>query len=289
MSTAETFDLDETGKIDLSNIYDRTDPRTYYSTLRRLEYIIPETAKPVFQSIISTFRRTRDRGRLRILDVGCSYGINAAMLKCDLEMEDLYSFYDPGVVAGAKRNELVERDRRLMADLVKDRELEVVGLDVSEPALGYAQDANLLDATVGADLENGTLSTQESETLRGADLVISTGCVGYVTEQTIGKILEANAPRRPWMVHFVLRMFPFTRIQEVLEKKGYVTEKVETQTFLQRRFASQEERRQVLKRLDSLGIDPQGLEATGWYHAEAFISCPEEDCASFDLRPLVSM
>lgn len=289
MSAAEAFDLDETGKIDLSNIYDRPDPRQYYTTLRRLEYIIPESAKPVFQSIISTFRRTRDKGRVRILDVGCSYGINAAMLKGDLEMEDLYSFYDRGVVAGAKRNELVERDRQLMRDLVKDRELEIVGLDVSDEAIRYATDAGLLDAGIASDLENHAPSPAEAQTLSGADLVISTGCIGYVTERTFEKILAVNAPKRPWMVHFVLRMFPFAGIEKVLQKAGYITEKVETQTFLQRQFASQEERRQVLKRLEGLGVDPQGREGEGWYHAEAFISCPEEDCSSFDLRPLVSM
>lgn len=289
MSTAETFDLDETGKIDLSNIYDRPDPRSYYSTLRKLDYMIPEAAKPVFQSIISTFRRTRDRGRVRILDVGCSYGINAAMLKCDLEMEDLYSFYGPSVVASAKRPELIVRDRQLMQDLVKDRDLQVVGLDASEAAIRYATAASLLDDGVAADLEGAAPSAEEAAVLNGADIVISTGCIGYVGEQTIARILEANAPRRPWMAHFVLRMFPFDRIKKVLEKFGYVTEKVETQTFLQRRFASQEERRQVLARLGGLGIDAAGLEADGWYHAEAFISCPEEDCSSFDLRPLVSM
>ena len=289
MSTAETFDLDKTGKIDLSNIYDRPDPRSYYSTLRRLDYIIPEVAKPVFQGIISKFRRTRDKGRVRILDVGCSYGINAAILKGDLEMEDLYSFYDPGIVAGAKRSELVERDRQLMQDLVKDRELDVVGLDASEEAIRYAVDAKLLNNGIAADLENGRPSPEEADVLRGTDLVISTGCVGYVTESTFERILEANAPRRPWMAHLVLRMFPFDGIEKVLKKFGYVTEKVETQTYLQRQFASQEERRQVLNRLEGLGIDPRGLEADGWYHAEAFISCPEEDCSSFDLRPLVSM
>jgi len=251
--------------------------------------MIPETAKPVFQSIISTFRRTRDKGRLRILDVGCSYGINAAMLKCDLEMEDLYSFYDPGVVAGAKRHELIERDRRLLNDLVKDRELEVVGLDASEPAISYATEARLLNGGVSADLEAAGPAPQDAEVLRGVDLVISTGCIGYVSESTIERILEVNAPRRPWMAHFVLRMFPFDRIQKVLTNFGYVTEKIETQTFLQRRFATQDERRQVLSRLGGLGIDAEGREADGWYHAEAFISCPEEDCSSFDLRPLVSM
>ena len=107
MSTAETFEYDDIGKIDLTNIYDRPDPRLYYSTLRRLEYIIPETAKPVFQQAIEAYRQTHDKDKVRILDVGCSYGINAAILKGDLEMEQLYTLYAPpnhrdGVVHATK-------------------------------------------------------------------------------------------------------------------------------------------------------------------------------------------
>ena len=81
------------------------------------------------------------------------------------------------------------------------------------------------------------------------------------------------------MAHFVLRMFPFDEIGTMLEDFGYVTEKVENQTFVQRRFASEDEREHVLQRLSELGIDASGLEADGWYHAEAFISRPAEDQA----------
>jgi carnitine O-acetyltransferase len=110
--------------------------------------------------------------------------------------------------------------------------------------------------------------------LDDADLVISTGCIGYVGESTFKSILDVNAPNKPWMVHFVLRMFPFAEIQETLDGYGYATEKVKDRTFLQRRFASEEEQEHVLERLSALGIDPGGRESEGWYHAEAFISRP---------------
>jgi carnitine O-acetyltransferase len=84
------------------------------------------------------------------------------------------------------------------------------------------------------------------------------------------------------MVHLVLRMFPFDEIRNTLDTLGYVTEKVEDQTFLQRRFASNEEKTHVLERLSGLGIDASGLEAEGWYHAEAFISRPAD--VRVDLR-----
>jgi SAM-dependent methyltransferase len=277
MNTAETFDYDEIGKIDLSNIYDKTDPRSYYATLGLLEYMIPENAKPVFQHVIDAYRQVHDKDKVRIIDVGCSYGINAAMLKGDLEMEQLYSLYAPEIAAKAKRNQLLVRDQALLEDFVKDAQLEVVGLDASANAIRYAVEANFLDDGVAADLETGKPSPEVAAVLDNADMVISTGCVGYVTESTLNSILEVNAPRKPWMAHFVLRMFPFDEIQQTLSRQGYVTQKLEGQTFLQRRFASKEEKNHVLERLAELGIDPSGREADGWYHAECFISCPAED------------
>jgi SAM-dependent methyltransferase len=288
MSTAETFDYDDVGKIDLTNIYDRPDPRQYYSTLRRLEYIIPETAKPVFQHVIGAYRQARDKDKVRILDVGCSYGINAAILKGDLDMEQLYTLYAPEVTANAKRDQLLVRDQIVVGDIVKDTELEVVGLDTSAAAIQYAVEANLLDDGVAADLESGRPSPEAAAVLDEADLVISTGCVGYIGESTLKGILEVNAPKRPWMVHFVLRMFPFAGIEQALEGYGYVTEKVEDQTFLQRRFASDEEQDHVLERLSGLGIDAEGLESNGWYHAEAFISRPSDDRPGLRLGALPS-
>jgi SAM-dependent methyltransferase len=276
MITAQTFDYDEVGKIDLTNIYDRPDPRLYYSTLRRLEYIIPQTAKPVFQQIIDAYRQAHDKDKVRIVDVGCSYGINAAMLKGDLEMEQLYSLYASEATANAKRSQLLVRDQTVVEDIVKDAELEVVGLDASTNAIRYAVEANLLDDGVAADLESGHPSPEVAAVLDDADLVISTGCIGYVGESTFKNILEVNAPNRPWMVHFVLRMFPFAPIEDVLQSYGYLTSKLEEQTFLQRRFASGEEQEHVLERLSALGLDAQGLESEGWYHAEAFISWPAE-------------
>jgi SAM-dependent methyltransferase len=279
VSTAETFELDETGKIDITDIYNKPDPRVYYSTLKDLDYQIPETAKPVFQRVISAYRQAYGKDKVRVLDVGCSYGVNAAILKCDLEMDQLYDLYASQAGRSTQRDQLLAHDQTLMEERIRDPELEVVGLDISKSAIDYAVAAHLLDDGVAANLEAGAPPPEAAAVLDEADLVISTGCIGYIGKKTMKGILDANAPRRPWMAHFVLRMFPFDEIGTVLEDFGYVTEKVENQTFVQRRFASDEEREHVLQRLSELGIDASGLEADGWYHAEAFISRPAEDQA----------
>ena len=103
MSTAETFALDETGKIDITDIYNKPDPRRYYSTLRHLDYQIPEAAKPVFQRVISAYRQAHEKDKVRVVDVGCSYGVNAALLKCGTSAgEEPQSPDETGTERGAR-------------------------------------------------------------------------------------------------------------------------------------------------------------------------------------------
>lgn len=52
-----------------------------------------ETAKPVFETIFTNYRRLRNKTKLKIIDIGCSYGVNAALLRTDLDFDDLYSAY----------------------------------------------------------------------------------------------------------------------------------------------------------------------------------------------------
>ena len=279
----KNFNLDDTGKIDLTNIYDRLDPRQYYSTLGELDYLIPEAAKPVFQTVIDAYRKTRDQEKVRIIDVGCSYGVNAALLKCDLEMDQLYGLYGSRSSLNTSHDNLLKRDKSFLEASVKDPNLEVVGLDASRNAITYAVAANLLDDGIAENLESGPPSPEAAAVLDEADLVISTGCIGYIGENTLKRIVEVNAPRRPWMVHFVLRMFPFDEVETALGELGYLTDKVESRVFPQRRFASQEEQDQVLKRLAELGIDSDGLESDDWYYAEAYVSRPADELSSLSV------
>ena len=57
-------------KVDMGSIYDRRDPRAYYSTLQKLDYVIPVEAKPIFQKLISQLRRRREQDGICVLDFG---------------------------------------------------------------------------------------------------------------------------------------------------------------------------------------------------------------------------
>lgn len=274
--------LDPTGKISLDHIYTQPDPRAYFSTLRSLGYAIPALARPCFAALIDEYRRIRQVPIPRVLDVGCSYGINAALLRSAATMDELYERYAGPEAAACSRAELLRRDRELLRSW-QGREhgrggeagARFVGLDVSEPALAYALAAGFLDEAVHADLESGEPTGRQRDLLAGTDLVVSTGCMGYVTEKTISRIVDAQGGRLPWMAHFVLRMFPFDPVADTLVAAGYETHRVD-RLFRQRRFATAEEQSLVLGNLSALGIDPAGLEADGWFYAQLHLSLPRE-------------
>jgi len=273
--------FDATGKVSLDHIYVAPDPRPYFTTLRDLDYCIPQLAKPYFTKLIHDYRHATGVAVPTVVDVGCSYGINAALLRCDASIDELYERYAGPGAADLDRDALAARDRafvRSRRDLVPAR---FVGLDRSAPALGYATAAGLLDDAVCADLEAADPAGDDHRKLAAADIVVSTGCLGYVTERTVRRVAEAPGGRRPWMAHFVLRMFPYDPVADSLGELGYETTAVEG-LFKQRRFASPQEQAGVLDRLAGLGIDARGVESDGWFYAQLYLSRPR---GAGDLTP----
>ncbi|MEJ8572108.1 class I SAM-dependent methyltransferase [Microbaculum marinum] len=281
-----TVEYDETGKIVLDHVYNQPDPIAYFSTLSKLDYSIPGEAAPVFRKVIEAWRGGAETDEVNLLDLGCSYGINAAILKHDLSMGDLYTHYAGAKLAGLSEDDLIEHDRQFYAKHLADPDLAVTGVDIAANAIDYAVQAQMLDDGFTANLETGPLPATASEAVGDANLVISTGCVGYVRQATFEKILEAGGDERPWMAHFVLRMFPYEEFEDLLAGHGYVTETLPA-TFRQRRFASAEERDHVLSNLSDLGLDAAGKEADGWYHANFHLSRPAEAVEAMPLREMI--
>ncbi len=287
MSTPATFDNINDAKAEMGQIYDQDDPISYFRELNKLSYIIPSLAKPIFQKLISHLQSGNDTS-IRLLDIGCSYGVNAALLKYDLSMPELYDHWDEQAVADDASDDVVAYSRDFLGTLTKHDDLSVVGLDVAESAVAFAEKVGLLDEAHAVNLETEQLPEAAQEHLAPVDLVISTGCVGYVTEQSFERLMPAvTQGRSPWMANFVLRMFSFDAIDKALQGWGYVTEKLEGQTFLQRNFASDQEQELLLEQLRMRGIDPTGQESEGQLLAEFYLSRPANDAAALPIERLI--
>lgn len=288
MTSEDGFDDINRAKANLDHIYNQSDPRAYFHELRKLDYSIPGVAKPIFQTLIAHLQQ-RNQDPLHVLDLGCSYGVNAALLKCDLDMSDLYEHWDQAKLVDAAPEQMVERDRRYFGGVDQAGDLKMIGLDQADNAVTFAKETGLLDGGVIANLETRPLPDVAEPDLAPVDLIISTGCVGYVTEKSFDRLLPAvSEGSLPWIANFVLRMFPFEAVDRSLARWGYATEKLEDQTFLQRRFVSSDEQQQVLGQLRDQDVDPTGKEADGHLHAEFFLSRPAAEASALPLPRLLA-
>jgi SAM-dependent methyltransferase len=268
--------FDSTGKISFDHIYTAPDPRPFYGTLRRVDYQIPQLAKPYFTKLIEEYQAERGIPRPTVLDVGCSYGVNSTLLRCETSLDDLYEQYTAPGVEDLDRAALLERDRRFVRTHAAPDGARFFGLDAAGAALEYALSAGFLDETIYADFERYDPDEAQQALLDQVDLVVSTGCIGYVTEKTIARIARGS---RPWMAHFVLRMFSYDPVAESLAELGYETAAIDG-VYRQRRFASAEEQAQILATLEGAGVDAEGLEAEGWLYAQLYVSRPKKGAAA---------
>ncbi|RUV93777.1 MAG: hypothetical protein EOR30_33320 [Mesorhizobium sp.] len=266
-------------KHDFTGAYNRTWPHAYFRAHLALDYVISDRAKPVFEGIFAKYRRVRKKTKLKIVDVGCSYGINAALLRTDLDLDDLYAAYlkSGGSLSGRQEIEhrAFFRDRGLRDDI------QFIGVDPSFRAVKYAQSMGLLESGIPADLESRDLSVKERCALVESDIIISTGCVGYATERTFARVYDASATSRPWVVAFAMHPFSYDKIATALEGFGLETKLAAQFRQRQRRFSTRAERRAILKGMRKLGMEDHLERTTGYIYASCYISAPPGEA---DLR-----
>lgn len=281
----------EESKANFDHIYDLPDPRGYFGTLGALDYLAPEHARRLFPALLQAMR---DDGRKpsSVLDLCCSYGVNAALLKHDLTLEDLYARYGSRELAGLSAEDLAAADLAFYAERRRETPPEVVGADSAANAVSYALRAGLLDAGFAEDLEEADPTEAFRRAVRGLGLLTVTGGVGYVWECTFERVLSSMADARPdepgpWVATLPVRMVDYGPVAAVLARYGLVTERLVTRTFPQRRFADAAEREHVLRELESRGLNPTGKEDAGWYHADLYLSRPAGDASGVPVDELL--
>lgn len=274
--------LVSTRKADFTDIYAQPDPRAYYRELCQLDYQIPQRALQIVEATLAA------SGARTVLDVCCSYGINAALLRHDLTLDELAARYADPERDDLSPAEMLADDQAFLTPRRRRPNLRVLGLDSSAPAIDYAVRAGMLTGGFSENLEGGEPSGELVEGVRDVGLVISTGGVGYVGTRTFDRLLDAvpNAGEL-WLAVFVLRVFDYSEIAATLADHGLVTEKLPG-THRQRRFADRDEYEAANLDVTRRGLDPEGREADGWYHAECYLTRPAAEAARVPAAELLA-
>ncbi|MFJ4525630.1 hypothetical protein ACIP4Y_32590 [Streptomyces sp. NPDC088810] len=263
------------GKSRFDDIYVQPDPRAYFTRLAALDYEIPHHAQPVFRQLAAERAAYGDgrAGRLVVLDLCCSYGINAALLNHEVTLAELYERYTSDTARRMSPEELAAWDREFYAERRRPDTLRVYGLDIAAPAVRYAREAGLLVAGFTDDLERVPPGPELRAALPEVGLITLTGGGSYITERTFAALLD-GARRPVWVSAFVLRTVAYEPVVRKLATYGLRTTVDASRTYPQRRFTDEGERQYAIDAVRALGGDPSGLEEAGRFHSVLYDSRP---------------
>ena len=263
-------------KSNFDDVYQSPTPHAYFGEMQRLNYVIGQEAKPYFRGAVALLRRQLPaNSTVRILDLGCSYGVGSALVKYGFSFDEILGFFAEDAAHGFRA--CVSDTRSWLKEGSAVNRLSCVGADASAPAVKFAVEAGLIEDGIAHDFEaDPKLDEHERDLIGACDLLISTGTIGYVGERTVSTILrqlgEARPTNRvPITVVTILRMFSPKPIAATFERFGYRFEAVPRVRLRQRRFADAREQMETMRLLRSRGIDPNGWETTGYLYADLFI------------------
>ncbi|MEV4034061.1 hypothetical protein [Streptomyces umbrinus] len=267
-------------------VYDQPDPRHFFRVLGHWDYQTPRHAQGLFRRLAAARpRTTRAAAPVTVLDICCSYGINAALLNHNLTLEDLYAHYTSPQAAALTTAELIECDRAYYASHRRPDAHRVIGLDIAANAISYALAVGLLDEGFTENLEAAPPTPALLRAAQATLLVTVTGGASFLSPRTFQPLLAA-AHEPVWIAALVLRTGSYRHIEDGLTPYGLITEKAAVPTYPQRRFTSVHEQRYAITAVTAAGEDPRGKETDGYFHTALHLSRPAKDAAALPLTTL---
>ena len=270
------FNMDELKvKKDFTDIYTQDSPYEYLKEMNRLRYFIPDSTKPLYNSIIEQLENTLSRP-INVLDLGSSYGINSSLMKYNLTMSELNNFF----LNGSKPTK--KETKQFYEKCTSNDNVNFYQIDISEEALKFSEEMDLCKRGMNVDLEAEKLNLLES--LPKMDVVIATGCIGYIGYKAILNLLKVIKNRQsnsieseteciaPIFAFSVLRIFDMVDIKEVFEMHGYSIVKSDIKPIRQRNFSDSKEKTQTISLLHDMGMDTEKYEDDGNFYADFYIA-----------------
>ena len=275
------FEAENEAKANFDSVYTEPTPHSYIAEMAHNGYQIGEQARPYGIAAAELLQALNGSARLiQMLDVGCSYGMGSVFTKYGCSFDELVAFFASR--APKDYASCCEVMRMWLNVAPPVCEMRSVGLDSSRPAILFALDSGLLDGGIARDYENPEIipTQEEINWFRSCNLLVCTGAIGYVTEETFSKVLphlgqDSSGKYGPVAVMTILRMFENEKIRDVFEEHNFEFMPVPGISLPQRNFRDNDERTKVLNILHQKGIDTEGYEDEGTLYADLYVAAPE--------------
>jgi hypothetical protein len=252
------YDQQNLVKASFDATYAAQTPHQYLHNMTAVDYRMADYMNPFLAAVVDiAMSPAAPQCPVRILDLGCSYGVSGALLKTDCSYQELANF----ILCETSREyaSCVTDSKRWLGSHVVREDVEVVGFDSSAEAVRFATASRMIDKGITRNLEENEseLTDDERSLIRQCDVLLSTGVIGYVTEKTINPILDefccdARGGLGGVAIVSVLELFDQEPIAECFAEHGYRFGEIPIR-IPQRRFADAEEREGVLETLRDRG------------------------------------
>jgi len=260
-----------------TDIYTQNSPYEYLKEMRKLKYRLPDSTKTLYLSLAQQLFNKLHRP-VNVLDLGSSYGINSALMKYNLTMSQLDEFFLK------EKEPTKDQTRQFFMNLPENDALNFYQIDISEPALNFSEDMGLCKKGLNVNLETEKLDLPQE--LSQIDMVIATGCIGYIGYKAFSNLLEVIKNQQttsksetklvtPVFAFSVLRIFDMNKIQKTFDYYGYSLLKSELKPISQRHFSDTDEKSQTISLLHGKGIDTKEYEDDGNFYADIYVASPK--------------
>jgi hypothetical protein len=155
-------------------------------------------------------------------------------------------------------------------------------IDISDEALKFSEEMGLCEKGINVNLDDGKLELLES--LPKIDIVIATGCIGYIGYMAFVNLLKVIKNRQsnsiedkteynfPIFAFSVLRMFDMNDIEKTFDKHNYSIVKRDMKPIIQRKFSDAKEKNETVAILHGMGINTKEYEDDGNFYADFYIA-----------------
>ena len=266
-------------KKDFTNIYTQKTPYSYLKEMQVLQYRIADHTKPLYLSLAEQLYNKLQRP-INILDIGSSYGINSALMKHDLVMSELDDFFL------TKDEPNITQTKQFFEKQPQNDHLNFYEIDISNPALVFSEDFGLCEKGICVNLE--TDNSKLIQELPEFDMVIATGCIGYIGYKAFSNLFEVIKNQKayspipesqditPIFAFSVLRIFDMEKIQKTFDYYGYSLINSDVEPIPQRQFSDADEQSQTISLLHEKGIDTKNYEDEGHFYADFYVASPKK-------------
>jgi len=266
-------------KKNFTNIYAQKTPYSYLKEMQVLQYRIADYTKPLYLSLAEQMYDKLQRP-INILDIGSSYGINSALLKHDLVMSELDDFFL------TDDEPTITQTKQFFEKQPLNDHLNFYQIDISHPAIAFSENVGLCKKGICINLE--TNNSRLSQILPKFDMVIATGCIGYIGYKAFSNLFEVIKNQKsyspqlesqnitPIFAFSVLRIFDMEKIKRAFDYYGYSLMKSDIGPIPQRQFSNTDEQSQTLSLLHGKGIDTKMYEDDGHFYADFYVASPKK-------------